>query len=98
KHSAGLCWLFANGMPESRRGSAGWGLRGWGSVGGGVGWHPGPSDDGVVEGGHYVVAVFGGGGQVAADGVAVLGPCLAGEPPGDCLLDFAGPQVAFGLV
>jgi hypothetical protein len=31
-------------------------------------------------------------------GVAISGALLAGEPPGDVLLDLAGPQVAFGLV
>jgi hypothetical protein len=42
--------------------------------------------------------VLGRGGDVAAEGVAILGACFAGEPSGDVLLDFAGPKVAFGLV
>jgi hypothetical protein len=41
---------------------------------------------------------FGGGGDVAADGVAVAGAFFAGQPPGDVLLDLAGSQVAFGLI
>ena len=41
--------------------------------------------------------VFGGGGKVAVDEVAILGALLAGQPPGDLLLDLGGSQVAFGL-
>jgi inorganic pyrophosphatase len=42
--------------------------------------------------------VLGGGGDVAADGVAVAGVFFAGQPPGDVLPDLPGSQVAFGLI
>ena len=42
--------------------------------------------------------MLGGGGEHAADQVAVLGSLQVGEPAGDVLLDLRGPQVAFGLV
>ena len=64
----------------------------------GVWRHPGPPEYGLVEGVDHVVAVFGGGGEVAPDGVAVLGAVFAGEPAGDVLLHFGWPQVPFGLV
>lgn len=56
-----------------------------------MGWHPGSSQKGLAEGGHHVLAVLGCGGEVSADCVAVLGACLAGEAPGDVLLDLGRP-------
>ncbi len=56
------------------------------------------SGEGVVDGGQDVGAVFGSGGDVAADGVPVAGDLFGAEPAGYLLLGFRGPQVAFGLV
>src|SRR5829696_5784934 len=67
---------------------------GWGWFG----WYPGSAEDGLAQGIHHVAAVFGGGGEVSADSVAVLGSVLAGEAAGDLLLDLGRSQVAFGLV
>jgi hypothetical protein len=52
--------------------------------------YPRVAGDGVAERSEYVVAVFGGGGEVAADGVAVLGTSFAGQPAGHVLLVLAG--------
>jgi hypothetical protein len=71
-----------------------WGVEG----GGGDGWHPGGAEEGVAQGGQDVGVVFGGGGDVAADGVAVPGGGLGAEAAGDLVLGFGGAQVAFGLV
>ena len=54
-------------------------------------WHPWPAPQRVAQDGDHVEAVLGGGGQDPADRVAVSGAVLAGEPPGDVLLHFAGP-------
>ena len=39
-----------------------------------------------MEVGDHVLAVLGRGGEVSADGVAVLGAVFAGEAPGEALL------------
>jgi hypothetical protein len=70
------------------------GWSGWG----GLGWCPGLAEHGLSEGVDGVGAVFDGGGEVAADSVAVSGAGLAGEASGDVLLEFGGSEVAFGLV
>ena len=58
----------------------------------GDGWHPGDAEEGVAQGGQDVGVVLGGGGDVAADGVAVLGGCLGAEAAGDLVLGFGGAQ------
>jgi hypothetical protein len=60
-----------------------------------VRWYPGFSLECFAEGGQHVLAMFGCGGEVSADCVAVLGAVFAGEAPGDVLLDFGWAQVAF---
>jgi hypothetical protein len=45
------------------------------------------AEDDVEQGGHLVESVFGGGGEVAQDPVAVFGSGDAGQPAGDLLLD-----------
>jgi hypothetical protein len=64
----------------------------------GDGWHPGDAEEGVAQGGQDVGVVLGGGGDVAADGVAVAGDLLGAESAGYFLLGLCGPQVAFCLV
>jgi hypothetical protein len=53
---------------------------------------------GVVEDGEGILAVFGGGGDVASDVEAVFGDVELPEASGDPLLGLPGAQVAFGLV
>lgn len=60
------------------------GWSGWG----GFGWHPGLSEHGLSEGADGVDPVFDGGGEVAADCVAVACAGFAGEASGDVLLEF----------
>ncbi len=43
-----------------------------------------------MQDGQAVESVFDGGGDVAADGVAVLGAFFAGQAAGDLLLDLGG--------
>jgi hypothetical protein len=64
----------------------------------GQAWHPGISGEGVADGGQGAHAVLGGGGGVAADGVAAAGDLFGAEAAGDLLLRLRGPQVAFSLV
>jgi hypothetical protein len=56
------------------------------------------SEQCVTDRGEDVRAVLGGGGDVAADGVPVLGGSLGAEPAGDLLLGLGRAEVAFGLV
>jgi hypothetical protein len=53
-------------------------------------WHPGVSGEGLMDGGHDVDAVFGGGADVAADGEAVAGDVLGLQAAGDLLLGLVG--------
>src|SRR6266545_981771 len=62
------------------------------------GWHPWVAEDGGAECWHDVEAVFGGGGDVAADGHPVAGDLLRLESSGDLLDGLPRPQVAFRLV
>ncbi len=101
KHSgpAVSCGFARDGMTISPADAPGGGVGvGFGSGWGGVGWHPGPAEDRAAQGIHRVEAVLGGGREVAADAEAVGGALLAGEAPGDLLLDLGRAQVAFGLV
>src|SRR5512135_676506 len=69
-----------------------------GSGGGWDGRHPGISGNRVAQGGEDADAVFGGGGDVAADGVPVPGGLLGAEPAGDLLLGLGWAHVPLGLV
>jgi hypothetical protein len=51
-----------------------------------------------MDGGQNMGAVFGGSGNVAADGVPVAGDLFGAEAPGDFLLGLRGPEISFGLV
>src|SRR5262249_2685879 len=64
----------------------------------GDGWRPGAAGEGAAQGGEHLCPVFAGGGEVAADGVAVAGGVFGAQAAGDFLLGFGGAQVAFGLV
>src|SRR6266566_5022110 len=60
--------------------------------------HPGVAGEGVADRSEDVLAVLGGGGYVAADGVPVPG-CFPGpEPAGDFLLSLGGADVPLSLV
>ena len=71
---------------------------GRGSGTGGDGWYPGVPGEGVADGGEDGVAVLGGSGRVAADGVPVPGGVLRAESAADLLLGFRRPRVAFCLM
>jgi hypothetical protein len=60
--------------------------------------HPRVPGERVVQGGEDAYAVFGGCGNVAADGKRVAGDLLGAEPAGDFLLGIRRVHVTFGLV
>ena len=79
------------GCAEGYRGGVGGGAgRAWGSVSSWWGWDPGVAAQGGVEGVQDRLALFAGGGEVAAEGQPVLGDGELGQPAGDFGLGFPG--------
>ena len=64
----------------------------------GAGGIPGDAGEGCADGVEGVLSVFAGGGDVAADGVAVAGCFVRAEAAADLLPGLCGAQLAFGLV